>query len=668
MAVAVSTAWAGGGPENVVLLVNENSPASKAIANLYVELRQVPPSNVIYLNLPFPADDDVISFKQFRERILLPAFEQIKARRLEAQIDYIIYSADFPSAVTIDDAIGRLKKDQPELTPDELKAFRPYASITALTFFAGAVLAESNSFLSLDANWYMRLPIADAIGTPFLGDADRNFRSGLIAVNSGKYAEALQFLEPLAQANPRQFAVWLQIARCRAGLAEPGPTAEALDYLAQLGWGDRQSILDFKEWEKVAGDSSVQKALEAIPFDATAHVASHGFQGAIRWGRNGGINRQADQGRNFLLSTVLAVTRNNGTSLSDAQRYLQISADADASHPEGEFYFSLTSDVRTKTRQSGFDAAIAGLKQLGYTGSVVATDMPVDKPRVLGAIIGEKGAIWPMSNSELVPGAIVDNLTSYGGKMKGDSHTPATQFLKWGAAGASGTVVEPLAIPNKFAHPLILVHYARGCSLAEAYYQSVHGPFQLLIVGDALCQPFARPAEFEVAGLTPGASVSGKIELRLEAKEPERIARYALFLDGVRSNVNPREGRFQFDTSKIADGFHELRVVAIAAGPIETQSRRILPFFVDQSGGKVELSVERTDVELAGELTVSARAQTSGSISVYHNGRVVGTIAQSGQSVAIRADQLGAGHCRLIAAAPIDGKRVQSKPVEVAVK
>ena len=39
---------------------------------------------------------------------------------------------------------------------------------------------------------------------------------------------------------------------------------------------------------------------------------------------------------------------------------------------------------------------------------------------------------------------------------------------------------------------MIQVHYARGCSLAEAFYQSVYAPYQLMIVGDPLCRPWAN--------------------------------------------------------------------------------------------------------------------------------------------------------------------------------
>jgi hypothetical protein len=44
-----SLALAGGGPENVALVVNADSPDSVAVAGEYVRLRQIPALNVISL-------------------------------------------------------------------------------------------------------------------------------------------------------------------------------------------------------------------------------------------------------------------------------------------------------------------------------------------------------------------------------------------------------------------------------------------------------------------------------------------------------------------------------------------------------------------------------------------------------------------------------------------
>ena len=42
--------WAGGGPENVLLVVNSASWASQAVANQYIRLRHIPAGNVCYLD------------------------------------------------------------------------------------------------------------------------------------------------------------------------------------------------------------------------------------------------------------------------------------------------------------------------------------------------------------------------------------------------------------------------------------------------------------------------------------------------------------------------------------------------------------------------------------------------------------------------------------------
>ena len=41
---------AGGGPQNVAVVVNTDSSASKLIANEYIDMRGIPATNVVHLN------------------------------------------------------------------------------------------------------------------------------------------------------------------------------------------------------------------------------------------------------------------------------------------------------------------------------------------------------------------------------------------------------------------------------------------------------------------------------------------------------------------------------------------------------------------------------------------------------------------------------------------
>jgi hypothetical protein len=81
-------ARAGGGPENVFLVVNASSPDSVAVANAYAELRGIPPINV--LMLPWQASTESVSIATFRSDLLDPVLQAIDGRRLAPQINCVV--------------------------------------------------------------------------------------------------------------------------------------------------------------------------------------------------------------------------------------------------------------------------------------------------------------------------------------------------------------------------------------------------------------------------------------------------------------------------------------------------------------------------------------------------------------------------------------------------
>ena len=138
---ALPSALAGGGPENVLVVVNEDSDSSKLIANHYIALRNIPDRNVVYLNrIPFKEATD---FETFESRILRPVLRAIEDRELAGSIDYIVYSSDFPTSIRIPEIFkqfGDYVKAQGQDFEKTKKLYNPTASITSLTYLAGNCL------------------------------------------------------------------------------------------------------------------------------------------------------------------------------------------------------------------------------------------------------------------------------------------------------------------------------------------------------------------------------------------------------------------------------------------------------------------------------------------------------------------------------------------------
>lgn len=523
----VAPAWAGGGPENVFVVVNSRSWASQTVANHFCYWRAVPPANVFHLDWDDAGPDTRISIDMFREKILVPTLDAISERGLTGQIDYVVYSSDLPYDVDIkSDTTAQIKQ-----LPQHL---RPTASLTSLTYFWQQVLDKDITYLSGTSNPYA-----------------------------------------------------------------------AIDHKA-----------------------------EAIP-------SSRAFHSTTSW-QAPGTNAK----RHFMLSTLLAVTSGRGTSVSTAVNNFYRNFQADGSQPRGTIYFMRNPDVRSKTRDRWFPAAAAELLRLGVAAEVVDGVLPMDKPDVMGCMVGARNFDWASTQSTILPGAICEHFTSTGAMLReGGQQTSLAEFLQYGAAGSSGTVEEPMALAEKFPHASLHVHYARGCTLAEAFYQSVTGPYQLLIVGDPLARPWARIARVGVRGMKSGDTLQGKVSLQPYLAEDDfPAARFELFVDGRRHAVAAPEAPLELDTTQLADGFHELRVVSIENSPIETQSRSGLTCIVDNHGLKCSLSGP-ADGKIAwgSPFTVNAESPGAARIEIHAPGQLLGTIEGESGSLEVDPARLGFG-------------------------
>jgi hypothetical protein len=207
--------------------------------------------------------------------------------------------------------------------------------------------------------------------------------------------------------------------------------------------------------------------------------------------------------------------------------------------------------------------------------------------------------------------------------------------------------------------------------LAEAYYQSVASPFQLLIIGDALCQPWAKIPEFKVSGIRPGDKVSGTVEIQFEwdlSKVP--LAGFEIFVDGVMIHRGALRGTTRFDTKGIADGYHELRFVAIADNNIQTTGRQVIPFVVSNRDLQTTLESNRQKYLDTDTIVFKASANQGDSIELQHNHRSIAKKIGRDVEFEISAKLLGAGPVR-VTAISIDEESnhvVSSQPVHLIIE
>jgi uncharacterized protein (TIGR03790 family) len=539
---------AGGGPENVLLVVNALSEDSRTVANHYIDLRKIPPSNVVFVNSP-PLKG-MLNAAQYRKRILAPVDKAIEERGLKNQIDYVVFSCDFPWQINF----------LPEYPGEKFpRGFRPLAGISSAMYLSEFIRADRKEFMSVNSNFYAAPP------------------SDLI-------------------------------------------------------------------------------------------VFSRGFRSGYRWGIGG--RRAGQEGLSYMLSAVLGVTQGRGNTVSEIIWYLERAAQADGTAPKGTIYFAKNSNIRSTTRDTEFPAAVRFLGIAGVRAEIFPGIFPTNKQDMAGVTCGFNVINPAQAKSRFLPGAICDNLTSLGGEFSPkNQQTVVSEFLRLGAAGACGTVVEPTALRQKFPYNSLHVHYANGCSLAESFYQSVACTFQQILVGDPLCQPWAKAPKVSVTGITDGGTIRDRVEIIPTAQAANGgIALFQLYVDGI-LNKQCRVGeRFELSTIELADGYHEVRVVAIDGTPIETQGRWIGTIQVKNGTDAVQLSANQSTLAASSKmLTVNVTATNGGATTVFCNGVSVGEVASGNGPLSMDRSKLGTGPVTLIAVT--EGKpQLRSRPLRVVLE
>lgn len=656
---------AGGGPENVVVVVNRDSWSSKAIANEFVRLRGIPPSNVVYLDAPPSLER--IGVQAFREKILTPVLGAITKRGLADQTDYIVYSSDFPWSVSLQEDLKNVEVP---------KQITPVGSITGLTYLYQIVAARNPAYVDLRSNRYFRLPTAIAQSLRLSPELRKLVERIPADIQAKRFEEAEESLRRLLEAAPDIPALHFHLANVLVGRKEFDDALDSLEEAVRLGWGD-VSLLNTEPGLAPLRDEPrfkalVQKARTAwVPLEPT-----RGFTSRIGWGPDGVPTPK--QGLHYVLSTMLAVTSGRGNSVEEAIQALRTSAAADGTHPKGSFYFADHGDVRARTRKPLFEPVVEELKKLKLGAEIVADTLPRGKDDVLGAMLGSADFDWKESKSRLLPGSIAEHLTSLGGVMSdGAGQTPLSHWMRNGAAGSSGAVTEPYAIPEKFPSPWMHLHYANGCSLAEAFYQSIHGPYQLLIVGDPLCQPFAVFPKIALEAERPFDDFRGRLKLEARvAADSVPVDHVEWFLDGVRLGISGPEDPSYLDTAQYADGPHTLVAAAWAKGRIATQGRAVQTIRIRNHKHVVSSEVVgpaegKGSARLGQTFEIRVKAAGADRILLRHHAETIGGQPGPEAIFSIPAAVLGQGKVELVPLALFttpDVVKVQGDPIPLSIE
>lgn len=250
---------------------------------------------------------------------------------------------------------------------------------------------------------------------------------------------------------------------------------------------------------------------------------------------------------------VMMITASN---LVQAKQIVNNGVNGDGTFPTQKVFLAKTADIDRNVRYSAFDNAVFDTQLRGnYSVQRTNSNLAFN----FGAILGyQTGAYdYSVAPANFVPGAMADNLTSYGGTLFEPNGYQAYLWnvLLVGAAASYGTVVEPCAYPQKFPSPQNYFYQARGFSIAECYYQSLTNPYQGILVGEPLAAPFAQPCNGNWSNPPVGAVIRGTTNLSLNFNSLSTggpVQQVDFFVDGqwaqTITNLPPRTNNILYVT------------------------------------------------------------------------------------------------------------------------
>jgi hypothetical protein len=649
-----STCWAGVSGENVIVVVNGDSADSRTLANHYTQLREIPSCNVIVLN-------DVpqgrrCELDEFQTKMLKPILDQVDARKLAPQIKVIAYSTGFPFSVTIKRHRNRLK------IAGLKKVQGPVASVTGLTYFYNHILADGEGYLSLDANLYSRRDFSRNFINPFGSGEDRDaFEEASQLRRDGDFLDAASKFEALFQKQPLQAPLAIRASECYAEHGDYKASAKMLALAVRSGWTSGRYLSDSELLQPTLARPELKNLTDSLQQFPLVSQEPVEFSSLFYWSVNGWPSMNPRDGVRHLMSCMLGAVDPRGSTLDEAILVLRSSAQSDQTFPEGEFWFSNTGDVRSKTRFPGIVNALTWLNSIDKKGRVVRGRVPTETGSIAGLMLGTPVMNLASRRWRFLPGAIADNLTSYGANYETDAQTKMTDLLHCGAVMTSGSVAEPFALQQKFPLPIMYGFYAGGASAIESFYLSIASPYQTLIVGDPVAAPFASVAPdrsgFRI-GKNKNEFMVGWKPKKLSDPKSQAVAT-ELYMDGKLLRRSKPERTRNIKVNGVPDGWWPLRLTLLSRDPMRSRSVRT---------DWIKLG-DSIAIPIATPMGRRVRVSCVGAseIALMHHNEVVTKIKGFDDEVDIDPKKWGKGPFRVRPVAIVDGKKVYGKAVVVNV-
>lgn len=379
-------------------------------------------------------------------------------------------------------------------------------------------------------------------------------------------------------------------------------------------------------------------------------------------------------GQRYFIAAMLGYTGPLGNTLPEVLAMIDRSVAVDGTRPPGTYFFMQTTDfARSSPRHGFYPGAVASIAGFGGSAQHLFADLPIGQMSCLGIMTGLAAPDVDNASLGLVPGSFADHLTSYAATFDTSSQTKMSRWIAKGASGTSGAVEEPCNYPGKFPHARLHVFYQQGLSLGEAWFRSLgYAPFQTLFVGDPLTRPFAYLPSVSLPG-APTSPVSGTIALAPSATTAHptaQITGFELLVDGrSRSTCGPA-GHFALETTTLADGWHEMRVLAWDYTLVKSTGRWIGSLQVDNHGRSASLGAVNSSGDLTTrfDFNASAAGASVQEMRLVQGSRVVAATSSSPATLSVFGRNLGAGAVRLqLEAQFTDGLLARSAPVEVSI-